>query len=33
MPKILLIQGANMCILGLRQAEIYGKMAGADGEK
>jgi len=30
MPKILLIQGANMCILGVRQPEIYGKTTAAE---
>jgi 3-dehydroquinate dehydratase-2 len=30
MPKILLIQGANMNILGVRQPEVYGKTTAAD---
>jgi 3-dehydroquinate dehydratase-2 len=30
MPKILLIQGANMNILGVRQPEIYGKTTAAE---
>ena len=30
MPKILLIQGANMNLLGIRQPEIYGKTTAAE---
>lgn len=30
MPKILLIQGANMNLLGVRQPEIYGKTTAAE---
>ena len=30
MPKILLIQGANMNILGVRQPEVYGKTTAAE---
>ncbi len=30
MPKILLIQGANMSLLGVRQPEIYGKTTAAE---
>ncbi len=33
MPKILLIQGANMSLLGIRQPEIYGKITAAELDK
>ncbi|MDI6753286.1 MAG: type II 3-dehydroquinate dehydratase, partial [Thermodesulfobacteriota bacterium] len=33
MPKILLIQGSNMSLLGIRQPEIYGKTTAAELDK
>ncbi len=30
MPKILVMQGANMHLLGVRQPEIYGTMTAAE---